>query len=359
MNNSEDNNITSEWLKANTKITGWLTLFLVLSVGVGSARSFLYQIKEYNAEDYGNNLCLGSVDIFISLSFLGMAIFIIYSFLNRKRNAVFWAKAYIILSILLNSLNLILNMNADADFIDEKLKIDHENYRLICSIMWGVIWFLYLTFSKHVQEIIPKSFRKVSKLDWGILAAIILIPIALFTIGTAQLDAKDATDSQEIETNIMYQDSDSLYYAETEQVKFIIPKEFSCDPSLAYDIEGKDLYAYDLADEVNFFSMATLCSEYKADSSLSNLDRHWEAWKKKEHKEVAMTDVDRGVQSINGNKCLYRICKYSEKNDESIWYWRFYLLFDNETGKSCVLSSYDGGESTAYVDELLSSIQFK
>ena len=81
--------------------------------------------------------------------------------------------------------------------------------------------------------------------------------------------------------------------------------------------------------------------------------------KKKEHKEVAMSDVDRGVQSINGNKCLYRICKYSEKNDESIWYWRFYLLFDNETGKSCVLSSYDGGESTAYVYELLSSIQFK
>ncbi|MBO7607316.1 MAG: DUF2569 family protein [Paludibacteraceae bacterium] len=359
MNNSENNNITSEWLKANTKITGWLTLFLALPVGVGSARSFLYQIKEYNAEDYGNNLCLGSVDIFTSLSFLGMAIFIIYSFLNRKRNAVFWTKAYIILSILLNSLNLILNMNADADFIGEKLKLDHENYRLICSIMWGVIWFLYLTFSKHVQEIIPKSFRKVSKLDWGILAAIILIPIALYVIGMAQLNAMDATDSQEIETNIIYQDADSLYYAETEQVKFIIPKGFSCDPSLAYDIEGKDLYAYDLADEVNFFSMATLCSEYKADSSLSNLDRHWEAWKKKEHKEVAMTDVDRGVQSINGNKCLYRICKYSEKNDESIWYWRFYLLFDNETGKSCVLSSYDGGESTAYVDELLSSIQFK
>lgn len=355
MNNSENNNITSEWLKANTKITGWLMFFLVLPVGVGSARSFLYQIKEYNAEDYGNNLCLGSVDIFISLSFLGMAIFIIYSFLNRKRNAVFWAKAYIILSILLNSLNLILNMNADADFIGEKLKIDHENYRLICSIMWGVIWFLYLTFSKHVQEIIPKSFRKVSKLDWGILAAIILIPIALFTIGTAQLDAKDATDSQEIESNIMYQDADSLYYAETEQVKFIIPKEFSCDPSLAYDIEGKDLYAYNLESS---FGVVTLCSEYKADSSSSNFDRHWEAWEDKEQKE-SLTDVDQGVQSINGNKCLYRICKYSEKNGESIWYWRFYLLLDNETGKSCVLSSYDGGDSTAYVDEILNSIQFK
>lgn len=356
MNNAENEKITSEWLKANTKISGWLTLFLVLSVGVGSARSFLYQIKEYNAEDYGNNLCLGSVDIFISLSFLGMAIFIIYSFLNRKRNAVFWAKAYIILSILLNSLNLILNMNADADFIDEKLKIDHENYRLICSIMWGVIWFLYLTFSKHVQEIIPKSFRKVSKLDWGILVAIILIPIPLFTIGTAQLDAKDATDSQEIETNIMYQDSDSLYYAETEQVKFIIPKEFSCDPSLAYDIEGKDLYAYNL---MSSFSAVTLCSEYKADSSSSNLDQHWKAWEDKEQKESSMADVNQGVQSINGNRCLYRICKYSEKNGESVWYWRFYLLFDNETGKSCVLSSYDGGDSTEYVDEILNSIQFK
>lgn len=153
--------------------------------------------------------------------------------------------------------------------------------------------------------------------------------------------------------------TDSLYYAETEQVKFIVPKEFSCDASLAYDIEGKDLYIYDLMNEVDpCYSIVTLCSEYKADSSFSNLDRHWEVWEKKEHKEVSMTDVDRGVQSINGNKCLYRICKYIDEDGESL-YWRFYLLFDNETDKSCVFSSYDGGESTAYVDEILNSIQFK
>ena len=153
--------------------------------------------------------------------------------------------------------------------------------------------------------------------------------------------------------------TDSLYYAETEQVKFIVPKEFSCDASLAYDIEGKDLYIYDLMNETDpCYSIVTLCSEYKADSSFSNLDRHWEVWKKKEHKEVSMNDVDRGVQSINGNKCLYRICKYIDEDGENI-YWRFYLLFDNETDKSCVLSSYDDGKSTKYVDEILNSIQFK
>ncbi|MBP5423260.1 MAG: hypothetical protein J6Y78_12545 [Paludibacteraceae bacterium] len=104
--------------------------------------------------------------------------------------------------------------------------------------------------------------------------------------------------------------TDSLYYAETEQVKFIIPKEFSCDASLAYDIEGKDLYAYNL---MSSFSAVTLCSEYKADSSSSNLDQHWKAWEDKEQKESSMADVNQGVQSINGNRCLYRICKYSEK----------------------------------------------
>ncbi len=108
-------------------------------------------------------------------------------------------------------------------------------------------------------------------------------------------------------------------------------------------VRTKDLYIYDLMNEVDpCYSIVTLCSEYKADSSFSNLDRHWEVWKKKEHKEVSMNDVDRGVQSINGNKCLYRICKYID-----------------EDGESCVLSSYDDGKSTKYVDEILNSIQFK
>ena len=345
MNNSENENITSEWLKANTKITGFLGLFLSVVMGFGALKRSLSLIV-VNMSDYNNNYCLAAADIFTGVALLSMSLYVIYSFLNRYPNAVFWAKTNLILIIALSLLGLVTG------------QAEEEKIAAVSGLLGVGLWLLYLICSRQVQEVIPKSFRKVSKVDWIVLLAIILIPNVLWVIGVTQLS--DTTGSQKIETSEgLSQNTDSLYYAETEQVKFIVPKEFSCDASLAYDIEGKDLYSYDLMNEVDpSYSIVTLCSEYKADSSFSNLDRHWEAWKKKEHKEVYMNDVDRGVQSINGNKCLYRICKYFDKAGEDM-YWRFYLLFDNETDKSCVLSSYDDGISTKYVDEILNSIQFK
>ena len=347
MNNSENENITSEWLKANTKITGWLVFFLSVVMGFGGLSRSLSLIA-VNMSDCNNNYCIAAIDIFMGVALLSMSLYVIYSFLNRYPNAVFWAKTNLILIIALSLLGLVTG------------QAEEEKIAAVSGLLGVGLWLLYLICSRQVQEVIPKSFRKVSKVDWIVLFAIILIPIVLWVIGVTQLKAVDTTGSQKIETSEgLSQNADSLYYAETEQVKFIVPKEFSCDASLAYDIEGKDLYSYDLMNEVDSsYSIVTLCSEYKADSSFSNLDRHWEAWKKKKHKEVFMNDVDRGVQSINGNKCLFRICKYYDKAGEDM-YWRFYLLFDNETDKSCVFSSYDDGISTKYVDEILNSIQFK
>ena len=274
MNNAENEKITSEWLKANTKISGWLVFFLVVVMGIGGLKRGLSLIA-VNMSDYDNIFCFAAIDIFMGVVSILMSLYVIYSFLNRFPEAVFWARANIILIIALALWNLVMGLIVDG------LLTEREMIGAVSSLLGGGLWLLYLALSRQVQEVIPKSFRKVSKADWIILAAIILIPVVLSVIGMVQLVAS-ATDSQGIEViEEVSQNADSLNYEETEQVKFIVPKEFSCDPSLAYDIEGKDLYAYDLADEVNFFSMATLCSEYKADSSLSNLDRHWEAWEKK------------------------------------------------------------------------------
>ncbi|MBR4713601.1 MAG: hypothetical protein IKP27_08000 [Paludibacteraceae bacterium] len=274
MNDAENEKITSEWLKANTKISGWLVFFLAVVMGIGGLKRGLTLIA-VNMSDYDNIFCLAAVDIFTGIVFIGISAYVIYSFLNRYPNAVFWARVNLILIIVLVLWNLVVGLIVDV------LPTEHEKINAVSGLLGGGLWLLYLALSQQVQEVIPKSFRKVSNADWIVLAAIILIHIVLFVIGVVQLVAS-ATDSQGIEViEEVSQNAGSLNYEETEQVKFIVPKEFSCDASLAYDIEGKDLYAYDLADEVNFFSMATLCSEYKADSSLSNLDRHWEAWKKR------------------------------------------------------------------------------
>ena len=74
-------------------------------------------------------------------------------------------------------------------------------------------------------------------------------------------------------------------------------------------------------------------------------------------KKYSTENVDRGTITINGNDCLYRITKHYVNG--VYVYWRYYLLFDDETGKVFLASFYDTNNSTNYVNELLESVKFE
>ena len=58
---------------------------------------------------------------------------------------------------------------------------------------------------------------------------------------------------------------------------------------------------------------------------------------------------------INGHPYYYAVKKYITNDSEL--FWRFIMMFDYETGKVCVISSYDGGYEE-YMEELLNSVRF-
>ncbi len=82
MNNAENEKITSEWLKANTKISGWLVFFLVVVMGIGGLKRGLSLIA-VNMSDCDNIFCFAAIDIFMGVVFILMSLYVIYSFLNR------------------------------------------------------------------------------------------------------------------------------------------------------------------------------------------------------------------------------------------------------------------------------------
>ena len=70
-----------------------------------------------------------------------------------------------------------------------------------------------------------------------------------------------------------------------------------------------------------------------------------------------LQNINRGSKEVNGNKCVYKIVRY---NVNGVYvYWRFHVLFDEDSGKCCIVSCYDRNESTDYVNEVLESIRFK
>ena len=335
--------ITSEWLKANTEIHGWLSFFF-FAIIAGGMFSAIYPIATFNASDYAGNFCLGAVDIVTGLLLLAVAVFTVYSFVNRKPNAVFWGKVYVVLVFLTNVLALIGGNTEETGL--------QSTAQVIRGAIWGVIWFLYLTFSDQVQEIIPKSYRKISSTDWAMLAASVLIPVSLFIVGYSQINSLiDSRNDQEAELKR----TELAYNQRTDgRVIFTIPDGFECESQVVDTEVGSQTIFNINNDEIG---NCTICSDYDTDKSIKNFDGYWENWKDTDIEQYSTDNVDRGTKTINGNVCLYRITKHYVNG--VYVYWRYYLLFDDETGKVFLASFYDTNDSISYVDELLESVKFK
>ena len=172
---------TSEWLKSNTQIKGWLIFFLsVISIGgVGSA---INAFTNFDAADYGGNIWISAVDVFIGISLLAIAIYTVYAFVKRKPNALFYGRLYVFLVF---ATNIISAIGGDLELGTLKTAIR--------GVVWSIIWFFYLLLSDQVQRIIPKSFRKVKASDWGILTVLIMIPVFCIVIGGVKLNSNDYT----------------------------------------------------------------------------------------------------------------------------------------------------------------------
>lgn len=333
---------TSEWLKENTNVHGWL-LFFFFAIAIGGIISAVYPIATFNAADYAGNMWLGAIDIILGIGMLAIAIYTIYAFTQRKPNAVFYGRLYVVLVFVTNIISLIGNPDAGLGGVKQTFK----------GIIWGIVWFLYLLYSEQVQEVIPKSFRKVSKFDWGVLASIIIVPFLCYAIGMSNLSA-EVKNRGSLETEIR-----EVPLADNERtdgrVIFTIPEGFNCESEEVEAMPGSKLTVYNLSNDA--IGNCTMCSDYDTDTSTKNFDEYWNSWEGEDDKKLPKTNVDRGSRTINGHNCMYRIIRYNVYGVHV--YWRFYILFDELSGKCCVASFYDRNESTSYVDEILESVRFK
>ena len=333
---------TSEWLKDNTNIHGWLSFFF-FAIAVGGIISAIYPIATFNAADYAGNIWLGAIDILLGIGMLAIACYTIYAFTQRKPNAVFYGRLYVVLVFVTNIISLIGNPDAGLGGVKQTFR----------GIIWGIIWFLYLLYSEQVQEVIPKSFRKVSKFDWGVLAAIIVIPFLCFAIGMSNLNA-EVENRESMEAEIR-----EVPLADNERtdgkIIFAIPDGFQCESEEVEPMPGSKLMLFSLNNES--IGNGTICSDYDNDSSIKNFDEYWKGWEGEDDKKYPKTNVDRGSKTINGHNCMYRVIRYNVNGIHV--YWRFHILFDDLSGKCCVVSCYDRNESTSYVDEILESVRFK
>jgi len=326
---------TREWLKNNTEIHGWLVFFCIALV-IGGIASAIYPIATYNAEDYSNVFSLAAGDIITGLFLFAISIYTVALFVQRKPNAVFWGVAYVSLVLLTKSLEFICGLVYDYN---------DNIFDLIKGSVWSIIWLLYLMCSQQVATVIPELYRKVHALDWLVLAIAIVVPMTFYIVGFSELNALTLHLEEDTISNAVLEDDERT----DGRIIFTIPEEFTCNSQIIDNVELFRLespYAY-----------CTLCSDYDNDRSDSNFEEYRTIFEDSQSNQYVMSYVNDGELTINGNYCMYKVVKYDVGG--VFLYWRYYLMFNDETGKIFSASIYDNNTYNGYIIELLKSVRFK
>jgi hypothetical protein len=319
--------ITSEELKRTTNIHGWLSFFL-FSVVVGGLFSFIFPIATYNLSEYGGSAILALTGVIFGGLLCAVAFMTLYAFRQRKPDAVFLGKTYIIAIFALNLLCLF-----EGNFES-----------IVKNLVWSTGWFIYLCSSKQVEKVIPKDFRKLSGIDHGLLITLIIVPLLLLSFGIIEIQK-----SQEEETATFIQKTTLSEGELTDgKVVFTPPADFTCEKN---EVEG--LVVYNIEDED--VAHVLLCSDYDSDQSASNIKSYWKNWENEADKKRRSKLIADEKCMINGNTYYYKVKRY-DINGIYV-YWRFSMLFDNASSKVCVMSCYDYGVDD-YFNDIIESIRF-
>lgn len=342
----KEERITRERLKATTNIHGWLVFFFV-AILLGATISVIYNIATFNSPDYAGIEILAWGDVLSSLSLLAVAILTVVAFVRRSPDAVFLGKMYIVAVFALNLFTLLVGDFEESGF--------GSVGQLVRSLVWGVIWFCYLTFSKQVKEVIPKEYRRRTKWDYLLLALVIAIPVITFSAGVSMvLNQSDDEDQALLEEEQRMLNMDLEEDERTDGIViFRVPEGFESEE----DVRDHGIY-YHLNKDSNYYVF--VFGDYQvADKTIREVfDTVLVVHNDDEMDELfPFTIVDDGKSSSNGVPYYYNVKKW-KLDDDMYYYQRVFLLWDNETSKICCVLGNDFGDDS-YLEEILPSIRFQ
>lgn len=330
--------ITANYLKENTSIHGWLSFFL-FSIVAGGLLSAILPLAQYSQSlaEYGSPFLVW-VDLSLGLMLCVLSIYTLVAFCSRKPNAVFLGKTYVC-TVFLSNFSALFGGDFESSGFGSLPQI-------IRSLIWGAIWFIYLCKSNQVQEIIPVTYRKKTAKDYYIVAALIIVPLVFMALGIDNIASTQEDTEQAFIQNTILKENEHT----DGRIVLTCPNTFACEKQV---VSEQNITIFILENED--IASVTICSDYDTDQSQKNFNKYWTGWEDSDAAQYPSSVVLNEQRTINGHSYYYKVVRYEFDNPV---FWRFILMFDNASGKVCVISAYDGGYDI-YMEELLTSIRFK
>ena len=325
-----DSRVTAEWLRSNTRIRGWLALFML-----GLLLSPLWSLDETvvmvdPAECYGS-IILATTGIVTVLGLLVVAIWTFAALHRRWPSAVFWARFFLVYCLLGGVLSLSLMQDEMSA---------REYGQAVGTVFLSIVWLVYFRVSKQVSRVIPRQYRHAGLGTWAAAALIVLLPFVWVVVGSFQVVLG-------YNGNVEIRQSELPEGELTEgHVVFRPPEGWSsCVKSLGEAVvcimmDGKD-------------SSIELFSILDPDDTKENFEATVESFADEDFDKLKRQTVLDELAMVNGNKCYYCVVNY-----ESAFYRHFAVLFDSDTGKAVVLSGYFPTPDAKEMKGVLESTRF-
>lgn len=336
--------ITAEYLKSNTRIQGWLSFFLI-TMTIGGLFSAIYPIATFNVAEYAHSYSLGLVDIIVGIMMLLIAIYTIYAFTQRKPDAVFFAKTYVASTFIINLLGLVIHQLTGTEI--EDIRGAHGEIK---ALILSAIWFIYLCLSEQVREVIPEEYRRTNKFHYILIAVLILLPSAMMTIGFTSLLRDTETKNKKIANalaNIVLQENERT----DGKVVFTVPEGYSCEESVEAGI--KVFLMTSEEENINII----VCSDFDNDASLSNFKSYIKDSSPDINGLRKVDETNEQKRTAGPHSYFYKEIQYRQSFPFATIYWHYALVFDQTTGKVCVVSCYDSGDDS-YISNFIAGIKF-
>ena len=295
-------------------IRGWLSFFLIFFVGIGSVASLIMSIAMTNVSEYDGNWWLAGSDIVFAAIYMVVGIFTLFSFYKKKPDAVFLGRFFIILCFLSNVLAL---------FGADETTTSQITARMVRSLCWCCIWFIFTYKSKQINELFPKEYRKSNTLDYILIGVAILVPLIMIGIGISS--AKSSHTEKEMQAVAQL----TLGHNEFSDGRIVltIPDGSDCD-----ETKTEQLKVFTVSD-AETGAEATVVSDYDTDVTKKNFNGYWRSWKPDELSNLQYEVVKDEKQSDDDRTVFYKlICIDLEQPVD----WEFSLIFDHKIGRAHV-----------------------
>lgn len=323
--------------KKNLDISGWLSFFLFV-VGLGAIVTVIFSIADFSLDAYDIGVgffityLFASINIIYTVGIAGLALYTIMAFINKRPNAVFLGKSYLVVIFLSNILLLL-----GGDFDDYGLG---SLSQIVKALIWGVIWFLYLCFSQQVSDIFPVVERRILKRDKYIVGSFVATPLLLLLFSLLVYLGNNGGTLNIGPGSGEYSDGTIVFHAPENVVCVRVDTLESVFHNVAIgdSIWGAVIGIYDTNTTEEYFKE---CIDSWRDTELDGYN-------------FSVQDIHSSV--INRNLVRMQTIKYMT---QPLLYWQFAIMFNPETGKACLMSLYTTTETKKdLVNELLNSVRF-